>query len=738
MNSKNVVISLIVTLSIALIMGIVGFVIYINRNAIHDSLNGAKLYTEAEVKEACDKALADQQDTLKKYVSEINAYKAEIDSLKSSILDRQSKIDALEADKVAKQNQIDTLNANNADLQSQIDSKTAEINRLNADIDDMNTEYANQIAELNNQISELQSQIITNNNTINSLNAEIVAKDNEIARLNNLAGNSENTIATLNERITNLEASVARYKELLGASVTETSVIATFEMNNAVYDVQIVPKDSKITVTNPVDTDYLKFKGWCIRGTSTHVDFSTYTISADTTFIADIENYHQVKVMDGSTVLKTAFILSGSTIDLSDINTGTDTHRRFRGYSLNGYSVIDPATVSITSNLTFYALFTDLNFVTFIDTIDNTTIAVKEVERGNVLLTLPDNPARLGYDFDGWATTQGNANTIINFNDYPISSDTTVYTIWTALYNLSYKVNDTIISTKQVRNGTMANMVSVDTTRYLIFNGWTLDGSIIVDPTTIAVTSNTTFIASVINKFDVTIAGIDESPQLLTSLSDIVYPNAQLTAIKSITHYTISGDSRYENGTIMPADYTAPYGQSVVLTPVYAYSVDSDYVISDRVPMYLSSDNFMHLGYYGDVPNGYSGDDVLLEIMKHTTSISFTYKMVLRSAYFGTTEDYIESFDVTINVPVGSAGGFEGHATVRNKSTVLGRVVESALTVRFNCNANSDRCRVTLIEDSTILSVGGVDPVAIDHSYANGQNIFSCSFENVTMHLQLD
>lgn len=738
MNGKNVVISLIVTLFIALIMGVIGFVIYINRNAIHDSLNGAKLYTEAEMKEACDKALADQQDTLNKYVSEINAYKSEIDSLKSTILDRQNKIDSLESDIQSKKNKIDSLNVDNANLQSQIDSKNAEINRLNDEIDSINTDHTNEITELNNQISELQCQIVTNNNTINSLNAEIVVKDNEINRLKSLAGNSENTIATLNEKISTLEASVSRYKELLGASVTESSVIATFEMNNAVYDVKIVPKDSTIDIVNPVDTEYLKFKGWCVKDTTTHVDMATYTINQDTTFVADVENYHQVKVMDGSNVLKTSYVLSGTCMDMSDINTNTDSHRRFRGYSLNGYSIVDPATVSITSNLTFYALFTDLNFVTFIDTIDNSTISIKEVERGNVLLTLPDTPARLGYDFDGWATTQGNANTIINFNDYPISSDITVYTIWTAVYDLSYKVNDTIISNRQVRSGTMATMVPVDTTRYLIFNGWTLDGSTIVDPTTIAITSNTTFIASVVNKFDLTIAGIDESPRLLSSLEDIVYPNAQISAIKIITHYTINGDSRYDDGTIMSADYTAPYGQSVVLVPVYEYLVNENYVISDIVSMYLSTDNFMHVSYRGNIPNGYTDSDVLLEIMKHTTSVSFTYNMVLCSAYFGTTEDVIESFDVTINVPVGSAHGYEGHVVVRNKNAVLGRVVESALTVRFNYSENFGSCRLTLIEESTILSVSGTDPVAIKHSFENGRNIFRCYFENITMHLQLD
>ena len=105
--------------------------------------------------------------------------------------------------------------------------------------------------------------------------------------------------------------------------------------------------------------------------------------------------------------------------------------------------------------------------------------------------------------------------------------------------------------------------------------------------------------------------------------------------------------------------------------------------------------------------------------------------MLLRKAYFGTSEDFEEEFSCTINIPFGSSVGYIGQTTCVNKNTVLGRAVSSVLEVRMYDTG------IVIAETPTILAVDGTK-IPVDHTSSTYSDIFVGFVRNVTMHLQLD
>lgn len=403
-----------------------GFVLawgIINFNKVKEGISGTELYTYEDIKnsyqDGYDTALSDKEeyeklinsyrDTITTQTDEISKLNSQVSTLTNSNKDKEQSIINLQKQKETLQIQVDNLssltNENNStitELNAKIVNLQKEINLLKIGEQDMTEEIAsknNQIATLQSINSQLQKTNALNANTITSLNNQIVDLNKQISDLSLAMNNNNNTINTLNSRIIELEKSVAYYEQYIANLESGEQVVATFEFNGSVYNIQILNKGDRATVTTPTSTDYIIFNHWTVNGEI--VDLSTYTINTNTKFVADITYYYDVIFnVDGSEHDKQIILLNDyPQIPANPVKEGYE----FDGWTSNGVDVIDISNKAIDSNTTYIAKFTQLHEVVFM--VDN-QIWNSQIVRNGEKPIVPEGPNKEGFSFDGWQANE--------------------------------------------------------------------------------------------------------------------------------------------------------------------------------------------------------------------------------------------------------------------------------------------------------------------------------------------
>lgn len=225
-------------------------------------------------------------------------------------------------------------------------------------------------------------------------------------------------INALNNRISELQESITYYENYLATLDNVESgdqVVATFEFNGSIYNIQIVKKDSKILVASPKSTDHIIFNGWKVNNEM--IDLNTYTISTNTKFIADLTYKFDVKFMVNETIYNSQIVVNNECATLPD--NPTDETKQFLGWSLNGVDVIDDiATRPVKENVTYVAIFQNLHMVTFIA--DNNIWTTQTIADGEKITKAP-TPVGV-FDFKGWKLN----NDVIDLDTYEVHSDITL------------------------------------------------------------------------------------------------------------------------------------------------------------------------------------------------------------------------------------------------------------------------------------------------------------------------
>jgi len=585
-------------------------------NAYEDGYNKA-LENKAEY----DKLINDYRDTITNQTDQISQLNSEITLLTNNNKDYKKQITTLEEQKTNLQTQVDNLTQISNDNNATITNLNADIISLNNDkitlqntitenektitnlrnqiqileeeifvLESTNSNNTNLIAEknleiqnLNNQITLLNNDITNKNNTINSLNGQVsnlqttvtqLERTNElnvqtIANLNNqivtlnrqisdmtiqIQNNSSN-VTTLNNKIIELEKSVAYYEEYIANLENGEQVVATFEFDGSVYNIQIVNKNSTVSVVTPTSTNYVIFNYWMVD--NARIDLATYPITANTKIIANVTYKYDVKYMLDETEYNKQIVTKDniSTTPTAPVKEGYE----FDGWSINGVDIVNTATYPITQNTTFVAIFTKLHTVTFVYedstyttqvvrnnqsstsvSVDNTTYKVfngwklngvivdvttqkitadttfvadiiykydvnfvvdnntytSQIVVKNGYPTIPTAPTKNGYEFDGWSK---NGTDIVQVNTIAITDTTTFTAVFTKLHIVTFMYEDEVHTTQTIRNGNSPSDVNVTNTNYKVFNGWKLN-DVIVDITTQIITADTTFVADITYK----------------------------------------------------------------------------------------------------------------------------------------------------------------------------------------------------------------------------------------------
>ena len=513
MKAKSLIVSLILIVCFA---GI-GIGLYCAWPAITGTITDSKYYTSEDLQDAYDKGYDDAFKNKDELTQQVDYYKELTDTYYISILDYQAQIKDYETLTENNQNTISTLEQNKTELQSQVDNLTTIKNNNEEIISDLQVEVSNlenqvkiltnsdsgkaeEIAELNKQItslnkliSQLQNTNTLNVNTIASLNSQIESLNSQISNMTLQNQNANSQITALNNKISELQESINYYEQYIASLENGEQVVATFEFDGSVYNIQIVNKNSIVTVTTPTSTDYVIFNFWTVNGEQ--VDLSSYQITTNTKFVADVTyKYDVVFKVDNADYDSQVVIENGyATLPEEPTKTGYE----FDGWSLNGVDVVENiSSTAVTQNVTYQAVFTKLHTVTFM--YEEEVKSTQQVRNGEYATDVEVENTNYKV-FNGWKLN----GSFVDIESYKINADTVFVADVTYKYDVVFKVDNADYDSQIVVESGYATLPEEPTKNGYSFVGWSLDNSSVIDVTNNVILENTTYYALFVENYTV-------------------------------------------------------------------------------------------------------------------------------------------------------------------------------------------------------------------------------------------
>lgn len=504
-----------------LIIGAFAFVLtwgIINWSKVKDGMAGNGLYTQDDVqnayedgystalsdKEEYEKLIDGYRDTITTQNDLISQYTSEATALNNNIKNYQGQVETLNEQKTALETQIETLNtikAGNEATISDLNGQIAELSNQVLALQANKNENERQITQLNEQITSLQrlnTQLTENNElntkTINGLNAQIASLNNQISDLTLQMQNNSSVVNALNTKIAELQKSVNYYEQYLSTLESGEQVVATFEFDGSVYNIQVVNKHSLLTVATPPSTAYVIFNGWTVDGEP--IDLATYRITQNTKIVADVTHKYEVNFMVGSENYNSQIVLKDSKI--TPPAAPTKTSYVFDGWTIDGNSVVNLENYTVTQNVTFTAKFTKQYSVVF--KYEETTLKNETVKSGNYA-TAPEAASTAYKVFNGWKVN----GVTVNVSEYRITADTVFVADITYFCDVKFMSDGKVHNAQTVEKFGKPTVPANPTQSNYVFVGWSVDGTNTVNVSNYTVTENVTFTAIFrVDKFTVT------------------------------------------------------------------------------------------------------------------------------------------------------------------------------------------------------------------------------------------
>ena len=503
------------------IIGVFAFLLtwgIINWSKVKDGMAGNGLYTQEDIqksyedgystalkdKEEYEKLIDSYRDTITTQNDLISQYTSEAAALNNSIKDYKEQVAMLQEQKTAIETQIETLNtikasneATISELNGEIASLSNQIVMLEANKDENGRQIAaltEQLANLQNLNTQLQENNALHTKTIDGLNAQIVSLNNQIADLTLQAQNNSSVVNALNVKIAELQKSVSYYEQYLSTLESGEQVVATFEFNGSVYNIQVVNKHSLLTVTTPTSTAYVIFNGWTVDGEP--IDLATYRITQNTKIVADVTLKYEVNFMVDGTNHNSQIVLKDGKVNAP--TSPTKSGYVFDGWTIDGNNVVNLANYTVTQNVTFTAKFTKQYSVVF--KYEDTTLKNETVKSGNYA-TAPTASSTAYKVFNGWKVN----GVAVNVNEYRIMADTVFVADITYKYDVKFIADGKTHNTQIVEKHGKPTVPAAPTKTNYVFVGWSIDGENTVDVGKYMIVDNVTFTAIFrVDKFTVT------------------------------------------------------------------------------------------------------------------------------------------------------------------------------------------------------------------------------------------
>lgn len=478
-----------------LIIALVGILLYVYWPAITGTIADNKYYTSEDLQSSYDNGFKDGNKSQTELTAQVEYYRTLVDEYYSEVEILNQEIEKLNTDNINNLSSIKLLKEQKLDLENQVANLTEIktnneelISSLNSQVSTLQKEVANLtlsgqdkdevISQKNAQISNLQTTItqlqITNelnNQTIINLNAQIVSLNSQITEMTEQVQNNSNVVSSLNTKISELEKSVAYYEQYIANLEKGEQVVATFEFNGSVCNIQIVDKNSTVSITNPAGTEHVIFNYWTVNGEQ--VDLSTYQITTNTKFVANVTHKYDVKFKVDNTDYDSQIVVENGFATLPE--EPTKVGYEFDGWSLNGVDIVEniPSTV-VTQNVTYQAVFTKIHTVTFM--YEDEVVSTQSVRNGefakNVEVENTDYKV-----FNGWAYN----DTLISIDSYKVYTDITFVADITYKFNVVFTVEGNEYDSQIVVENGFATLPANPTKEGYDFVGWSLNGVEIVE-----------------------------------------------------------------------------------------------------------------------------------------------------------------------------------------------------------------------------------------------------------------
>lgn len=522
-------------------IGIGGYMLW---PAIQGTITGNRYYTANEAQSLYDQGYVDGAKSETELSAKVDYYKTLVDEYYV---------------------QVDTLTKQATILQNENIRYSAQITSL--------TERKNL---LENELSVLREVSIQDKNKIIDLENEIDNLNAEITKLELNIFNNDNKIGEYEDSILKLQTSVSYYENYIANLETENQVVATFEFNGSVYNVQILSKGGKAIVTDPTSTESVVFNGWTVDGEL--VDLNTYIINTNTKFIADVSYKFTVEFSVDSTIVSTQLVAK-DLMATSPAEAPTKSGYVFKGWSVDGSNIIDVATYKIAKDTKFVALFEKIYTATF--QYENEVVNTQIIERGTCAqnVVVEDSETKV---FAGW-TVNGE---LVDVSTYTITRDTIFIAKIDYKYLVTFTANNETFATELVLNGTSANIpTEAPTKSQQIFKGWSIDGVNVIDVSTVAINNETTFVAVfgnlVVSDFELTTEDVEYHSGSFGAeyIDDLFKFNSNALSNYNLMNYSsikVKFDFNYdfveELDSVKTGNGVGSGSAEITITPVDSYS----------------------------------------------------------------------------------------------------------------------------------------------------------------------
>lgn len=325
------------------------------------------------------------------------------------------------------------------------------------------------------------------------------------------------------ENIVDIKSEIV-YKDVdYEALFDKKTYTVTFMSRGAEYDVQKVTYNSIVNAPeNPTVKGY-EFLGWSLTEDGETTKISATKIVSDTVFYAVFAKESSGGGGGGgggggaSDVVSYSvkFFVNGDTHNTQTVNKNSSpklpTPPTLDGYVFEGWSltkdgeIVDPKSVKVTSNVTFYAVFTKEEepepvkyTVTFY--VDSAKYDTQTVEEGTAP-EAPQNPTKDGYNFKGWSKSKGSSTTV-TLSYCKINADTSFYAVFekkqeeTKYFTVSFYSDGSLYDSVEVEDGKNASAPASPKKDGYTFKGWSkTDGGKVVSVNSVEITQNTSFYA---------------------------------------------------------------------------------------------------------------------------------------------------------------------------------------------------------------------------------------------------
>ena len=355
-------------------------------------------------------------------------------------------------------------------------------------------------------------------------------------------------IAQLNTQISNLQKQISTLQTTI---TLNTNTINSLNAQITSYQTQIANLQNQIAQNSAGVKEY------------------TDKIAELEKTVAYLQNYVNSTASENQSIVQ--FYFDGSLYNVQVVNNGntalvsnpTSTDYVIFNYWKRNDVQTDPSTTPITEDTTFIADVTYKYDVKFM--LDNSTYNSQIVTEGENPTKPATDPTKEGYTFLGWSL---NGVDVVDPTTVTVEDDTTFTALFVQMFTVTFN-DGTSQTTQSAQNGSYATKPTDPEKEGYIFKGWTIDGTNIIDPTTIVITQDTTFMALFTELFTVTFN--DGTSQTTQSVENGGYATKPTDPTKE--GYTFLGWSLNGVDVIDPATVTIEEDTTFTALFVQVYTV---------------------------------------------------------------------------------------------------------------------------------------------------------------------